>query len=983
MSLINESNQQTARDSLGGLTKVVPNFIALRLLTAPELTGSVLAICGYVLQDTLGGTFVWNAGSGLPDDNLTVIRPLSVPQSSLGRWVLGSFQNGGGGGGGSDVYLWAADYGVLSNGVTNDTAALQTALNAAGADPLRKTLVLGCGTTLIDAIPYVSGVAGVTIPTGVTLLGEDRAGTIVKIDPASVPSNNHQQRVVIATSDFSSLQNMTLDGNAGAWNKSGWTKGNFLFTRPKDATGLDGIIYRNLTCQNIDAGTGAESAGIDSNSSTRMLIESCDAHDIIGSGISSQGLRYTVKCTDIIIRGCRSWSITSFNGFTIYATDGATVENCQAWDCDGYGFNIEFSDNVRIDDCLSRNNGACGFGHLGNVTGIVIDGCDAINNGGTNVFGANYGFYKQTFQTVNPNTGTNDIGVPQDVVVADCRSTPFSGKPDAFVMADPACNVSMTVPQSIRFDSDNAHNWTILYAPSSAGVVSTFVVGGVQFPRAPRIDVLNVGNWSTWDISGTCALSAYAGTGAAGENPFTQVATGAFPHSGFVIPEFGQILVRGRIKVENAAEFRIAVGTISGVFYSAGIWAFNAQTIDVGQWVTFEMPCRIQRSSGGQIYRLQLQNVAGGPNTVDIDRFQVSYIDYLGVTEFDPMFRENTIVYTNTGSPPVAGYHRHGDMCINSNPAVLDICSWRCTGAGNPGTWTQVDSLFGQVRVDVLTGTAPFLITSTTVVANLNASLLLGANWASPSVIGNVSPQSATFTALTANGGFTTTTLHATAGSTFDAQITSTVGTGTAPLVIASTTLVTNLNADLLKGKDFSAPPAIGNVTPFTAAFTTISATGQITSTLVTGTAPLVVASTTVVANLNASRLLGSTWASPSAIGNTSPSSATFTSLVCNGGFTTTTFHATAGAQFDDDLTLANGVDLVLGTGFGNRIGLDPLQKLGFWNANPVVQPTGYGTPTGAAQTINFPGATATLLQTSQELAQLLLDLKAMGLIGA
>ncbi len=67
-----------------------------------------------------------------------------------------------------------------------------------------------------------------------------------------------------------------------------------------------------------------------------------------------------------------------------------------------------------------------------------------------------------------------------------------------------------------------------------------------------------------------------------------------------------------------------------------------------------------------------------------------------------------------------------------------------------------------------------------------------------------------------------------------------------------------------------------------------LSVTKQITSTLATGTAPLVIASTTVVANLNVSALLGSTWASPAAIGTGTPAAGTFTNItdsaLTNGG---------------------------------------------------------------------------------------------------
>jgi len=78
----------------------------------------------------------------------------------------------------------------------------------------------------------------------------------------------------------------------------------------------------------------------------------------------------------------------------------------------------------------------------------------------------------------------------------------------------------------------------------------------------------------------------------------------------------------------------------------------------------------------------------------------------------------------------------------------------------------------------------------------------------------------------------------------------------------------------------------------------TLSLPGQLTSTLATGTAPFVVASTTVVANLNASQLLGQTWAVPGTIGGTTPGAGNFA-----GGSLTGTF--TGGATFSGNLTLS------------------------------------------------------------------------------
>jgi hypothetical protein len=85
---------------------------------------------------------------------------------------------------------------------------------------------------------------------------------------------------------------------------------------------------------------------------------------------------------------------------------------------------------------------------------------------------------------------------------------------------------------------------------------------------------------------------------------------------------------------------------------------------------------------------------------------------------------------------------------------------------------------------------------------------------------------------------------------------------------------------------DWEHPGKIGSLTANSGAFTTISATGQITSTLATGTAPFSIASTTVVPNLNVSQLLGGTWAVPGTIGSTTPNTGAFTTLTASAAVT-------------------------------------------------------------------------------------------------
>lgn len=144
--------------------------------------------------------------------------------------------------------------------------------------------------------------------------------------------------------------------------------------------------------------------------------------------------------------------------------------------------------------------------------------------------------------------------------------------------------------------------------------------------------------------------------------------------------------------------------------------------------------------------------------------------------------------------------------------------------------------------------------------AGLDATTLLGFTWNEPPPIG----------AITANTGRFTT-------------ITSTIPLGTPPFTVASQTKVTNLNVDYLDGNDWANPASLGSVTPNAGAFTSVTYSGQLTSTVTTGTAPLVVTSTTKVSNLNVDLLDGADWVSPGTIGSTTPNSAVFTALSTNG----------------------------------------------------------------------------------------------------
>jgi hypothetical protein len=82
-------------------------------------------------------------------------------------------------------------------------------------------------------------------------------------------------------------------------------------------------------------------------------------------------------------------------------------------------------------------------------------------------------------------------------------------------------------------------------------------------------------------------------------------------------------------------------------------------------------------------------------------------------------------------------------------------------------------------------------------------------------------------------------------------------------------------------------------------------------------------------------------------------------------------------------LRLNDGVNITSQTTTGTKIGTATTQKLGFWNATPVVRPTGWGAPTGTATRTTYATSTATVTQLAERLKALIDDLTTIGLIGS
>ena len=161
---------------------------------------------------------------------------------------------------------------------------------------------------------------------------------------------------------------------------------------------------------------------------------------------------------------------------------------------------------------------------------------------------------------------------------------------------------------------------------------------------------------------------------------------------------------------------------------------------------------------GANAYKFVLQNSLGS---------QIWSIDNIAASSTSLLASNNLWTGTNqfnnttTFSGPVSmnvGFTSTGPNFLSGGGSLTGTWSGGPVFSGLPnfsgGFLATTGTFSGQIISTVPIGTPPFVVTSTDVVPNLDASLLQGCNWASPCVIGSTTPNSAAFTVLTASTSF-------------------------------------------------------------------------------------------------------------------------------------------------------------------------------------------------------------------------------------
>ena len=269
--------------------------------------------------------------------------------------------------------------------------------------------------------------------------------------------------------------------------------------------------------------------------------------------------------------------------------------------------------------------------------------------------------------------------------------------------------------------------------------------------------------------------------------------------------------------------------------------------------------------SNGTLTTSSTQNLAiieGASSNIDIGDYSLTAQTLISdiATGSAPLIVSSTTKVANLHASQVTGsVDVSGDTLTTSSTQNLAIIE---------GASSNIDigdySLTAQTLIsDIATGSAPLIVSSTTKVANLHASQVTG----SVDVSGDTLTTSSTQNLAIIEGASSNIDIG---DYSLRAQtLISDIATGSAPLIVSSTTKVANLHASQVTGSvdvsgDTLTTSSTQNLAIIEGASSNIdigdySLTAQtLISDIATGSAPLIVSSTTKVANLHASQVTGS-----------------------------------------------------------------------------------------------------------------------------
>lgn len=339
-----------------------------------------------------GSGWVLGGGSGLPDapsDGNTYGR-------KDGAWAQVPS------GGGSFDYFNVIDYGATGDGSTDDTAAVQGAIDA--AEPVGGTVYFPRGTYVLDPV-YIDA-------DNVRLLGDGRL-SVLKRKPATVTNTDSVGIVNAHGTSMNRLSGVVLERLALDGNKANITVGGGGDIYDVECASF---IYVNHALVKECFAFDATSDGFD--------FDDCEDGVVIDSyaeGCNGYGVHFSEGCLRMRGRGCFAYNCGSTlerGGFDVYSGDSySSYEDCHARGCyRGFVLGGQWNTLTGCTTTACTHNGIRLTGGYNTVSGCRVHGTTAshgmsILSAGNSVTGGHYSGTTAPNSGISLNSGANNNAI--------------------------------------------------------------------------------------------------------------------------------------------------------------------------------------------------------------------------------------------------------------------------------------------------------------------------------------------------------------------------------------------------------------------------------------------------------------------------------------------------------------------------------------------------------------------------------------------
>ncbi|MBB4000242.1 tandem-95 repeat protein [Aureimonas pseudogalii] len=215
-------------------------------------------------------------------------------------------------------------FGAKGDGVTDDTAAIQRAIQACD-DAQGGTIEMPAGTYLVRGDPGNPSKGPIELSSNMTLSGAGMGQTVIKLADHFDARINGIVRTALETVDNVTIKGLTIDGNRE--NNTGHQAG-FICGIKEDS----GKTQSNITLDNVEA-------------------KNCTAY-----GINPHEIVTNMVVTNSVSHG------NGLDGFVADAVFGGLYANNVAYDNDRHGFNLQnMTQDLVLRNNEARDNGSAGL----------------------------------------------------------------------------------------------------------------------------------------------------------------------------------------------------------------------------------------------------------------------------------------------------------------------------------------------------------------------------------------------------------------------------------------------------------------------------------------------------------------------------------------------------------------------------------------------------------------------------------------------